>query len=386
MRKQLPGGTAPFQIEPKPNVIQKAPYQETIDRLGEKILFLRNLPTPDVTPGRLATPDARADGKGYIYSYQKTARQETEEASLMGSRSINRVYTRNAPISKVRKLVWRRGPLQGGDMELTVTKFTEEYIEFSENIPYYASLAIDYDVRLYETVTLDIAMARDGRALDLSNGSDLIHDVNGNIINVCVKVHEVWLINEDGTLTKLDNHTHDFTHIYLEKTYGTGVSFRVTLDRYDTINAAYHTFDNKTQQIGQSELPAGAIQILFNQWVIVSPGDILIFTNAFQNTKEVSARGTDGRYPLIQSPVREIEAIFYLRGNERVEVDPESVSIENFRYMRLPEDITPSRVSVVYNYHPQYRVHPEVQLSSHAYRQQPRKWTAIPAQTNIILE
>lgn len=376
MRRQLRGGNSPFKVRPRPNSFFQVGPAESIERLGEPAVFLRNLPAPAGAPGRLALPeDAPSDPRGYHYTFQRTKRIIGESIQPnKNARRGDRYLTNHAPIAAVRSL-------RTADRVLPVHGIERGAI-VSEPVEWWRRLWVDYDVWMHETRSVEVVLGDEGRVLELADHPDLISDDNNYLRQVCVRIHSVRQITAADQRPEVETYAHDYTRIYFSRPFPAGTRFAVTLDLYDTIPVAYRTMHRHAADFGPLEFEIGDLEIVADPYYLISEGDLLIFAEAFEVAKEIAERDArTGLYTLRRGPVHGIDQVLDPAGRDITQLARRS----GFRRFRI-EDESPERVSVAYTFHPQYRVRGEIDYGALAGQQQPRIYHAAPDDSRVVLE
>ncbi len=383
MARILPGGTNPFQTGLRPSAFNSLPVQETIERLGEPVIWLREMPTPYVRPGRLTLPDQPADGKGYYHTVPNEIQVE-QEVSIPYWRSARRVYTKQGPIAEIlRARVFRRADY-GGGYDLEIGETGDNWFEYkNEPVPDYEKILIDYKIKTTRELTVEFEQSQAGRRLELAEHPELVTDTDGTFVNVIVAVRSLRRFTGPDTLEELADFTHDFTRIYPARTYPAGTRFRIELTVYDTMPVAYRTMDARDAQAKNIKIQGGDLELVTSPYMRLAEGDLIIFTRTQKTAKETIHR--TGEFRLSRHPVRSIESCLALdaRG-QTIPVDPNEIRIEGFNRLILSENI--ESAAVVYNHHPQYRVQAHVETAGLAGRLQPPIWHLIPDQTGIVFK
>ncbi|MCG6170248.1 hypothetical protein [Leptospira sanjuanensis] len=147
MRRSGKGGQTPFSITTKPNVLTPLTNEEMIDRRGESALWFRLTPCPCPVEERI--PDCRFCFEGWIRSFQETLEISEELAYKVEG---NKVYTRFAPIREVDSAILISRETH---KPLSIKRIHDEFIEVEETLKYWNSVLLKYKVSMLEEIYLE---------------------------------------------------------------------------------------------------------------------------------------------------------------------------------------------------------------------------------------
>lgn len=372
MIRKLPGGQSVFPTQSRPNIFNKLPVEELIERNGEDFIWLRLLPSTELEEGNLALPDQ--PNKGFIISYERERKivDETIQLMTIQGQTFQTIYS---PITKIHKLYVKKHEIHGSDLDLPVRSFTGNTITLTDDIlikPWY-QIQIDYSIKSYETTKEEFELPG-GHILPI-----------GKYPKVMVKVNKV-LIRENPRKWQEIPFTHDFLNIYLRRRYPEGTRLKVEYDAINTIKLAYKAVELKDVQLnekGTISVMSGDFEAVCSPYLDLSKGDILVNSVSSSVEKELVTIDSKGRYRLKYSPIKELVSI-----TDGVnEYLPDDFLIEDYQYIRFVKELKelPQRLSLIYSYHPIYKIVDSLTVSGQAGRLQPRKYLLRPDLTNSIL-
>ena len=245
---------------------------------------------------------------------------------------------------------------------------------------------VDYSIRLCRELSVDVEMREDSRLCELNWSADLIQDESGRIRNVCAGLKDVALALPGASFDPLPGCEHDFTRIYLPRYTPAGATVRATLMVYETLPVSYRSFNVRRDPGGRTGGEAGDLEAVFPPNMLVTEGDLIIFTNGFVTHQEPLSRMPGGEFRVKHQPLRSLEMIYALdeHGNAE-EIDPGSAIQHGFQSFSLPDRPEIQSLSVSYTSMPQYRVKSPVEFSALAGRQQPRTHMLGPSSSSIVL-
>ena len=371
MMRQRPGGTTPFSPTPRPNVFSQIGANDMIERVGEQALWFRMQPCP--CPPMKRIPDCTLCLSGEVRSFQRTRLIESEQAYVVGSR----LYTRWGPIEKAISAVRRSGRDRGRNLKIKRIGHdsTGWYIEVDERLEYYAATSVTYEVAMIQPRHIE-------GELDNSSVLDPGAIADGwylaGVRNLAI----------DGKELVVDGHLADkekMVSVNLSKIFLSGRmsgEYRAELETVSSIGIAYRTADvsfSKSSR-GSISLEQGQVEIITPSDIILGQGDIITFLTTRARIAHYVGYTTKRYDYLAFSPVAEIDNITaryrLTDGSETLrtleqDVDYRLVSRERIEWLT---DKPPGGYSVLYTYHPSYRILPGYTGSGGLNRNTPRQY------------
>lgn len=351
MEKSGLGGVSPFDTRTRPNVFSPLQPEEVIERRGELALWFRVQPCP--CDRNKITPDCPSCYEGQIRSYPPFRRITEESAWKI---SGNKIFTLYTPIESVESLV--RGDT---NQRLTVQHKFDDYIEIAENIEYWRSVFITYNVRLTDKKTVVIKS-------DISNVLELPRDL------YLAEIHEIY--HEGVDIAKLVVGMNYQSIAFAEK-----ISGNITLigEFISPIRLGYRTFevDNSPMEKTKFYLQSGEIGIVAPVGYKMGNGDFitLLTSDARQSERVLTVPGRKYDF-LSHTPVIRISTLI-----SKVE-DKLIHHKEGIDFQLLGNDKInwfsdkPKEYSIMYDYHPSFRVTEKIENGSGENRERVRIYKA----------
>lgn len=372
-KNNFSGGTSIFPTTIRPSIFNPLPASEMLSRKGEKFIWLRAMPTPDLSQGQLALPDS---SKGYIYTFEDYF-HIPEEAAIMGGIEGNRIKTRYGNIARVNRVWIPKDEMAGTPEEFSVKSFSgnEIEIESTQELRYWDNVFIDYDFLLYDTFETRITLGYD-------TDSYLVAEDKTKIL---IKFSDFWYRLPGELEYTREPVTHDYYSVYFGRVFPSGTELIMNYDLYTPIDLVYKTINLK--DIEESKLPVGAqegdLEVIVGETVKLSKGDILISTLSYGVEKEISQFDPGKGFSLKRNPIVEIIQVI---SNKR-KYERNQFRLINKRYIVLDEkpENMPKNISVVYTYNPSFRVASSQEYSGLSGRTQLRQYVVKPDSTNIVL-
>lgn len=370
-RNNFEGGGSIFPTVIRPSLFNPLPPSELLTRKGEKFLWLRAMPTPDLETGRLALPD---DNKGYIYTYEKSV-NIADESTVVNATIGSTVLTRYSPISRVNRVYLPKDPVLGQTEEYKVKAFSGNTVELENaDLKYYDNVVINYDILIYET------QEREFELPELLDWIPVPH-----LDRLAVKINSAWMKLPGKSRWKETEIKCTYIKFLLGKSYPPGTVFRINYDVCTPLDVAYKTITIK--DIQESKLPSGAqegdLEILVSDTARLTKGDILISTLSYSTEKEVASFVPGKGFPLKRNPV--IEAFQVISKDREYDRSEYHIEDRNFLVLNEKPENMPKKISVAYSFNPAFRVAGSQEYSALSGKQQLRQYVLKPDTTNIIL-
>lgn len=365
------GGGSIFPTVVRPSLFNPLPPSELLTRKGEKFLWLRAMPTPDLQTGRLALPD---ENKGYIYTYEKTA-NVAGESTVLNATFGDTILTRFSPIARVNRVYIPKDPMLGTSEELKVKEFSGNKVTMEAGgLRYYDNVVINYDVFIFEN------QEREFELPDLLDWIPVPHTDR-----LAVKINSAWTKLPDKSRWKEAEISCSYIQFFLGKKYAPGTKVKINYDVCAPLDLAYKTITIK--DIQESKMPAGAqegdLEVLVSDAARLSKGDVLISTLSFSTEKEVSKFVPGKGYPLKRNPAA--QAFEVLSKNKVYGIGDYSIQDKTYLVLNEKPADMPEYLSIAYTYNPAFRVAGSQEYSALSGKQQLRQYVLKPDTTNIIL-
>jgi len=365
LNKIGPGGETPFPIPTKPNVFTPLRNEELLERRGESALWFRMSPCP--CPQQDRVPDCKLCYEGEIRTFQEDLEIYEEISWKVDG---NRVYTRYGPIESVKSISLLA---RGETKPLVIKKINDSFIELDSDLPYYYQVQLDYKVKLVETIAIE--MVGNNEHLLISNLSN----------RYIIGVEELYHVEDEKSFNqrKVDWKSFNLNSITLnERTSG---KYRAKVKVINPVKVAYKTFTiEKRQGLSSSlvQLPDGEILAVMGSGYKMGEGDIitLLFSTVRHSQFVPFKAGNFDRLPF--TPISDVNKIISkdTRGLKEYKQGIDFVIFGDSRIQWLT-DKPRDGYTIIYDYHPTFRVTGFVEGGSGEDRPKPRqfKMKAIPS-------
>lgn len=345
------GGTTPFDTRTRPNVFSPLQPEEVIERRGELALWFRVQPCPcDRTK---VLPDCPLCYEGQIRSYPVSRRIAEEQAYKVDGQ---KVFTQYAPIHSVSSLI-----RNDTNEQLTVNRIREDYIEIKEDLEYWRSVTIKYDVALTVERTFEI-QAENSKLVELPEGSYL------------AEIKEIYADGKDISKKVVGFNYQSITFIENVVGHITGLATFIS-----PIRLGYRTFEldqSETQKV-RFGLESGQIGIVAPVGYKMGKGDFitLLTSDARQSERILTTPGTKYDF-LSHSPVIRIYNLISKKGDKFVhhEEGKDFQLLGNDRIFWFSDK--PKEYTIMYDYHPSFRVEGKIENGSGENRERVRIYKA----------
>lgn len=356
MRRVRRGGFTAFNPTIRPNIFSPVGVEDLIERKGESALWFRLQPCP--CPPEERTPDCRACIDGYVKSFQDSITVENEKVYCDG----NYIYPRFAPVSGVQSTEWLG---EGEGRPLSIKRIEPERIQVEEYLEDWHAVVAAYDVDLVERMTLQDLPIENTERLDLP------------IDGVLIGVDELYI---DGA--PLSWTGFGFQHITLaeRKTGLVNAAIRV----FNPIKVAYRTMDMNTEGTERAMMPleTGEVEFTVPGRILMGEGDILtLLTTTVRNGQYIPFQeGPSDR--LSYAPVSRILNCYSKEtdqhGRERLREYRvgQDLVLESSERVRWLSPKPRNGYTIMYEYHPSFRIQSDTTVSGTMDRTLPRVYKA----------
>ncbi|WP_061248105.1 hypothetical protein [Leptospira noguchii] len=356
MRKSGKGGSSPFNITTKPNVLTPLTNEEMLERRGESCLWYRLTPCPCPSEDRL--PDCKFCYDGLIRNFQETLEIKEEMAYKV---EHNRVYTRFCPIKKVKNinLISRET-----HKPLTVKRIQEEYIEVEETLKFWNAVLLHYEVSMIEEIIVE--------AIGENEYSLYPKLPLGAIVGVV----EIFKVNDLGETSRVESTGFTFNSLqFLNRVNGL---YRLKLKFIYPVKVGYKTFSNEQD----ARKIFGSSQITFNDGEVMavmgvgynlSQGDtITLLVSTLTHSEYIPYQF--GSYDKVSySPIRKVEKIIS-KEKSFIKEHEEGKDYQVFGDSKIKwiTDKPKNGYSIIYEYHPSFRITGFIESGSGEDRDKPK--------------
>ncbi|MCG6195642.1 hypothetical protein LFX25_20580 [Leptospira sp. FAT2] len=358
MRKSGQGGVTPFSIPTKPNVLTPLTNEELLERRGESALWYRLTPCPCPQEERL--PDCKFCLEGQIRTFQETLTIQEEFAyKIQGSK----IYTRFAPVTEVESAVLHS---QDKQTPLTITHIQEESFDVLENLKYWNAVLLKYKVSLIEEKFFEVIG---------NNEYELFPDLKKEAI---VGVVEVFKIpeNENEPAIEVEFSGHSLNSIIFPKRVS-GLH-RIKIKTFNPVKIAYKTFRNdsdsrKLFERSQITFQEGELMGVMGSGYRMGEGDIItLLISTLRHSEFIAYQNT--YYDRVSySPIAYVDQILS-KGKHGIKSHKRGEDFIIFGDSKIQwlSDKPKSGYTIIYDYHPTFRVTGFVEGGSGEDRDKPR--------------
>ncbi|WP_061239721.1 hypothetical protein [Leptospira interrogans] len=356
MRKSGKGGNTPFFLTTKPNVLTPLTNEEMLGRRGESCLWYRLTPCPCPTEERL--PDCKFCYDGLIRNFQETLEIKEEMAYKVEN---NRVYTRFSPIHRVHSinLISRES-----HKPLTIKRIYEEYIEVEEILKYWNAVLLHYEVSMIEEITVEAYG---------ENEYSLYPKIP---LGAIVGVVEVFKVNENGETSKQEYSGFTFNSIqFLNRVNGL---FRLRLKFIYPVKVGYKTYRSEQDVrkiFGNSQITFndGEVMAVMGAGYNLGQGDIIILLVSSLIHSEFIPYQFGSYDRVSYSPIKKVEKIFSKeKSSIKVHIKGQDYQVFGDSKIQWLTDKPKNGYSIIYEYHPSFRVTGFVESGSGEDRDKPK--------------
>ncbi|UPY81110.1 hypothetical protein FH581_023235 (plasmid) [Leptospira weilii] len=362
MRKSGQGGSTPFSITTKPNVLTPLTNEEMIDRRGESALWYRLTPCP--CPQEERVPDCKFCFEGLVRTFQEELEITEEMAYKVEG---NKVFTRFAPISEIvsANLISRET-----HKPLTIKRIEEEYVEVEENLKYWNSVLLRYKVKMVECLFVE------------GIGENEYVLFPKLPLGAIVGVEEVFFVSGEGVPEAVEFSGFTFNSIVFPKRV-TGL-FRFKLKFQYPIKVAYKTYrqDSDARKIfdrSQITFQEGELLAVVGGGYRMGEGDLVTLLVSTLRHSEYIQFQTGNYDTLSYSPVSHIDRIFS-KGKHGLVTHEKGKDFILFGDSKIKwlTDKPRNGYSLIYDYHPTFRISGFIEGGSGEDRDKPKLFKMKP--------
>lgn len=350
------GGISPFDTRTRPNAFTPLSADNTIYSKGESMIWLQFQPCPCSPQDRV--PDCRVKGcyDGYIRSTPEKVLMKEEVAWKQDG---NDVFTRYTPIHSIDRIFV--GDDKGGT-PLTVRQVHDDHVTVAEHLKFWYQVNIDYWVKMGEEEFFEIE-GQNERRLTLPVVS------KGKII---LEVFEVF---QDGKPLKWLGHTFD-SIMFADRITGT---IRGKIKTFSSIKVGYKTSKHEARETQQTGIKfnAGDVDVVPPSYINFGEGDI-ITTLYNQNRVSQYVPARLGEYDrLTHSPIARVTNCFSRKNGEIIQhYEGDDFVIVGYDRIQWLQNKPTDGYSIMYDYHPSFRITSVVEGGGAEDRTKPRMFKA----------
>lgn len=356
MRKSVLGGSTPFSITTKPNVLTPLTNEEMIDRRGESAIWYRLTPCP--CPQEERVPDCKFCFDGLVRTFQDEL-EISEEMAYKVER--NKIYTRYAPISEIvsATLISRET-----FKPLTVKRIHDEFFEVEEDLKFWNSVLLKYKVKMEETLTVE------------GYGENEYVLFPKLPLGAITGVEEVFHIPQDSEPEEVEFSGFTFKSVVFPKR--TNGLFRLKLKFQHPVKVAYKTFrvDSDARKIfdrSQITFQEGELMAVIGGGYKLGEGDLLTFlVSTLRHSEYIPYQ--PGNYDILSySPIMNLDCIFS-KGKKGLITHKKDEDFILFGDSKIKwiTDKPRNGYSVIYDYHPTFRINGFIEGGSGEDRDKPK--------------
>ncbi|MEQ9365071.1 MAG: hypothetical protein RIF32_12540 [Leptospirales bacterium] len=357
MYRIRPGGTSAFQPTTRPNVFSDAGPEELINRRGESAFYFRFQPCPCPEEQRSSACVVCSPHTGLIKTFQESTIIQGEKPAINGKQIIPRW----GPVLAVDRLYYK---LDGEEIPLTIRRVHRDAIDIVEELEYWRAVYIDYRVSLIEELIAEGAASADFK-------------VRLNLQGIIVQVVDVRDA-ESGIV--IPHIAHTFDSIVFAKRQTGPVRARVRV--INPIRVGYSTLDieesNRRQGRIALKLEQGEIMFVVPHSVKMGEGDIVTLLRSDRRA-QVRMRPHDGGDVdrLEYGPIKSILSCY---GRNRGDDAPREYKegrdfvVAGYDTIRWLAPRPEEGYSLMYLYHPGFRITGAVTIGSGMDRDAPRMY------------
>lgn len=366
MRKKGPGGFTVFSPSIRPNTFSPVGVEDTIERQGESVFWFRMQPCP--CPQEQRTPDCAFCMDGQVRTFQRT-RLIDQERVVEPNGCV--LAPRYAPVRKVVKATW----FKENPQDLTVQRINEDgTIQIAENLKHWHAVDLTYEVDLIEEETVE----------GQGTGDYFVKLPAAGVIVKAVEVFQQAPGQEAFERIEPIGNTFD-SLVFDRRIFG---RIRAKVEVFPPVKIGYRTFDVEKGRTEWGGLTAetGELELIVPNSLLFGEGDIVTFlTSELRASHSVKFHpGTDDR--MMFTPIVAVENVFGFEAGlqskrMREYREGEDFIILSAARIRWLRDKPQDGYTIMYRYHPSFRIQSHVEGSGGMDRRLPRQYRARPAST-----
>ncbi|TGM04836.1 hypothetical protein EHQ76_07265 [Leptospira barantonii] len=362
MRKSGLGGTTPFSITTKPNVLTPLTNEEMIDRRGESALWYRLTPCP--CPMEERVPDCKFCFEGLVRTFQEDLEISEEMAYKIEG---NKVFTRFAPIAEIASatLISRET-----FKPLTVKRIHDDFFEVEEDLKYWNSVLLKYKVKMEESLTVE------------AKGENEYVLFPKLPLGAIMGVEEVFYIPEIGEPVEIEFSGFTFNSVVFPKRVN-GI-YRLKLKFQYPVKIAYKTYrqESDARKIfdrSQITFQDGELMAVIGGGYRMGEGDLVtLLVSTLRHSEFVPFQ--TGNYDILSySPVTNVERIFSKGTHGLIQHKKgEDFILFGDSKIKWITDKPRNGYSLIYDYHPTFRISGFIEGGSGEDRDKPKLFKMKP--------
>lgn len=358
MNKVGLGGSSPFAIPMRPNIITPLTPDETMERRGESVLHFRFKPCP--CPPSDRNPDCKIKGcyDGHVRDFQKTALIVEESSYKIRG---HEVFTRYSPIEAIEKAEVMGTPKE----ELHVTEIFDDHFHVSAELEYWRSVAIDYRVKTIIEIVIEVEGENEYRLI-----------LPGMDKRILVEVDAVY---RRGINEPLDFIGHDLTSIYFKERMNGSFNVKCKISRPFKIGYKTWTVDQSKTEPAKLNAQSGDLVVVVPTYFNLGTGDIItLLYSSLRHSQYVPFKeGNTDRLPY--APVKYIESLHSKENGKIVEKEwGKDFIVYGFDRLYWLTEKPRDGYSISYDYHPSFRVSEKIEGEGGEDRHKPKQFICKP--------
>lgn len=356
MRKVGLGGVSPFDTRSRPNALSQLDANDTIFKRGESGIWMRFQPCP--CPAQDRVPNCKTKGcyDGYIRSVEEAVLLREEVSWKV---ELQQVFTRYAPIHSVEHVVMRGEETL---IPLHANQIKDDHFTVQEKLRYWYDVLVDYKVKMVEEEFFEVECNLERKiSLDLIKKGKILLEV-------------VEIFDEKKEPMKWLSHNFD-SIIFDERKSGI---LRGTIKTYNSIKFGYKTsnIDPRMTEKTGIKFNTGEVDIVPLSFINLGEGDLITMVFNYNRVSQFVPFRTGNIDRLTHSPIHSIDNCYSTNGSEIVE-HKEGIDFLQIGYDRIMwiDDKKPTKgFTVMYNYHPSFRITGFVEGGAGEDRYKPRRF------------
>lgn len=369
MYRIRPGGTSAFAPTPRPNVFSDTGPEDLINRRGESAYYFRFAPCPCPEEQRSSACAVCSPHTGLIKTFQEVTEIQREKPAIEGKR----ILPRWGPVVGVDRLYH---VVDGEEIPLTIQRIHPESIEIAEELEYWRAVYIDYRVSLIDEMVVEGEASAD-------------FTVRLDLPGVIARVVEV---RDARTGAIVPHAAHTFDSVSFAKRLTGRIRVRVRV--ISPIKVGYSTLDleetNRRQGRISIKLEQGEILFVVPHSVKVGEGDIITLLRSDRRAQvRMRPHGGGDVDRLEYGPIKSILSCY---GLDRADIAPREYKeghdfvVAGYDSIRWLSPRPEAGYSLMYLYHPGFRVTGAVTIGSGMDRDAPRLYRGKAISSYAALE
>ncbi|MEQ9363576.1 MAG: hypothetical protein RIF32_05000 [Leptospirales bacterium] len=368
MYRIRPGGTSAFQPTTRPNVFSDTGPEELINRRGESAFYFRFAPCPCPEEQRSSACAVCSPHTGLIKTFQETTEIQGEKPAIEGKL----IVPRWGPVVAVDRLYY---VVDGEDIPLTIQRIHPDGVEIAEDLEYWRAVYLDYRVSLIDEIVVEGEASAD-------------YQVRLDLPGIIAQVVDV---RDAATGDVIPHAAHTFDSVSFSKRHTGRIRVRVRV--ISPIKVGYSTLDinesNRRQGRISIKLEQGEILFVVPHSVKMGGGDIVTLLRSDRRA-QVRMRPHSGDVDRLEyGPIKSILSCYGLDRDDdapREYKEGRDLVIAGYDTIRWLVPRPEAGYSLMYLYHPGFRITGAVTIGSGMDRDAPRMYRGKAISSYAALE